>query len=149
MGGQEERHLEFEEEDMVMVKFYPLRFKHLKNVHKGLLRRYEGSFSIVKRIRKVAYKVDMSSHLEIHLVFHRSQLRLSTKTKRTSKGRSHIAHQHSSPRHTTMKKRSWRVVSFLIVAFNLVMWSTWSSGTIFCRAKLVGRTSSHFGRTKT
>ncbi|CAL1382194.1 unnamed protein product [Linum trigynum] len=69
------RHLDFEEGDMVIVKFFPHRFKNLKNVHKGLLRRYEGPFPIVKRIGKVAYKVEVASHLEIHPVFHVSQLK--------------------------------------------------------------------------
>ncbi|CAL1388000.1 unnamed protein product [Linum trigynum] len=74
-ADKKRRHLEFEEAGMVMVKFYPHRFKHLKNVHKGLLRRYEGPFPIVKRIGKVLYKVEVSSHLEIHPVFHVSQLK--------------------------------------------------------------------------
>ncbi|CAN1862457.1 hypothetical protein LINPERHAP1_LOCUS43946 [Linum perenne] len=58
-----------------MVKLYPYRFKHLKNVHKGLLRRYEGPFPVVKKIGRVAYKIEVPSHLEIHLVFHVSQLK--------------------------------------------------------------------------
>ncbi|CAL1403017.1 unnamed protein product [Linum trigynum] len=45
-------------------------------MHKGLVRRYEGSFPIAKRISKVAYKVEVSSHLEIHPAFHVSQLKL-------------------------------------------------------------------------
>ncbi|CAN1862455.1 hypothetical protein LINPERHAP1_LOCUS43946, partial [Linum perenne] len=69
------RHLEFEEGDLVMVKLYPYRFKHLKNVHKGLLRRYEGHFLVVKKIGRVAYKIEVPSHLEIHPVFHVSQLK--------------------------------------------------------------------------
>ncbi|CAL1360521.1 unnamed protein product [Linum trigynum] len=75
-ADKKRRHLEFEEGDMVMVKFYPHRFKHLRNVNKGLIHRYEGTFNIVKRIDKVAYKVEMSSHLEIHPVFHVSQLKV-------------------------------------------------------------------------
>ncbi|CAL1353301.1 unnamed protein product [Linum trigynum] len=149
-ADKKRRHLEFEEGDMVMVKFYPHRFKHLKNVHKGLLRRYEGPFPIVKRIGKVAYKVEVPSHLEIHLVFHVSQLKASTKTRRTSSEESCSAHQHSSPRHTTMKlKKSWRVVSFLVVAYIQALWSTWSSGATFRRVKQLGRKSSRFGRTRT
>ncbi|CAL1372707.1 unnamed protein product [Linum trigynum] len=74
-ADKKRRHLEFEEGDMVMVKFYPHRFKHLKSVHKGLLRRYEGPFPIVKRIGNVVYKVELPTHLEIHPVFHVSQLK--------------------------------------------------------------------------
>ncbi|CAL1378043.1 unnamed protein product [Linum trigynum] len=74
-ADKKRRHLEFEEGDMVMVKFYPHQFKHLKNVHMGLLRRYEGSFAVVMRIGKVAYKVEVSLQLEIHHVFHVRQLK--------------------------------------------------------------------------
>ncbi|CAL1370834.1 unnamed protein product [Linum trigynum] len=60
---------------MVMVNFYPRHFKHLKNVHKILLRRYEEPFPILKKIGKVAYKVEVPTHLEIHPVIHVIQLK--------------------------------------------------------------------------
>ncbi|CAL1380625.1 unnamed protein product [Linum trigynum] len=53
-ADKKRRHLEFEEGYLVMVKFFPHRFKHLKNVHKGLQRRYEGPYPILKRIGTVA-----------------------------------------------------------------------------------------------
>ncbi|CAL1360405.1 unnamed protein product [Linum trigynum] len=59
----------------------PHRFKHLKNVHKGLFRCYEGPFPVVKRIGKVAYKMEVLSLLEIHPVFHVSQLKTSNEYK--------------------------------------------------------------------
>ncbi|CAL1381519.1 unnamed protein product [Linum trigynum] len=63
------------------MKLYPYSFKHLKNMHKVLLHRYEGPFPIRKRIGKVAYKVEVSPHLEIHMVFHVSQLKAVNKDK--------------------------------------------------------------------
>ncbi|CAL1398836.1 unnamed protein product [Linum trigynum] len=69
------RHLEFDEGDLVMVKFFTHRFKHLKNVHKGLLRRYEGPYPIFKRIGTMTNKVELPSHLAIHPIFHVSQLK--------------------------------------------------------------------------
>ncbi|CAN1260507.1 Transposon Ty3-I Gag-Pol polyprotein [Linum perenne] len=65
-ADKKRRHLEFEEGDLVMVKFYPYRFKHLKNVHKGLLRRYEGPFPVVKKVGRVAYKTLGGKNQEGH-----------------------------------------------------------------------------------
>ncbi|KAI4305210.1 hypothetical protein L6164_028591 [Bauhinia variegata] len=69
------RPLEFQEGDMVLLKLLPNQFKSLRKVHKGLVRRYEGPFPIVKRIGKVAYKLQLSLRLKIHPVVHVSLLK--------------------------------------------------------------------------
>nr|GEW06881.1 hypothetical protein CTI12_AA187700 [Tanacetum cinerariifolium] len=54
------RHIEFEVGDQVMVKLLPQQFKSLRKVHKGLTRRYEGNFLVIrcvgKRQRVSSYK---------------------------------------------------------------------------------------------
>ena len=69
------RHLEFEEGDLVMVKLLPHQSRRFAKVHKGLVRRYEGPFPIEKRIGKLAYRLTLPSHLEMHPVFHVSLLK--------------------------------------------------------------------------
>ena len=44
-------------------------------VHKGLVRKYEGSFPILGRVGKVSYKVELPPRLKIHPVFHVSNLK--------------------------------------------------------------------------
>jgi hypothetical protein len=44
-------------------------------VHKGLVRRYEGPFPILKRVGKAAYQLQLPSKLKIHNVFHVSLLK--------------------------------------------------------------------------
>lgn len=70
------RPLEFEEGDLVMVKLlaHQIRRRHA-NVHKGLVRRYEGPFKVEKRIGKQAYRLILPPHLELHPVFHVSLLK--------------------------------------------------------------------------
>ncbi|KAL3499013.1 hypothetical protein ACH5RR_041745 [Cinchona calisaya] len=72
-ADEKRRFLEFEEGDLVLVKMHSiLRYR---KVHKGLLRRYEGPFKVLRRIGKVAYKVELPSKLKIHPVFHVSLLK--------------------------------------------------------------------------
>nr|GEV83509.1 hypothetical protein CTI12_AA187700 [Tanacetum cinerariifolium] len=47
-------HVEFEVGDQVMVKLLPKQFKSLRKVHKGLIQRYEGLFSMIGRVGKRA-----------------------------------------------------------------------------------------------
>ncbi|KAI4331932.1 hypothetical protein L6164_016879 [Bauhinia variegata] len=47
----------------------------LRKVHKGLVRRYEGPFPIVKQVGKVAYQLQLPSRLRIHPVVHVSLLK--------------------------------------------------------------------------
>ncbi|CAL1406551.1 unnamed protein product [Linum trigynum] len=132
MGEQEEAAFGVEEGDMVMVKFYPHRFKHLKNVQKGLLCRYEGSFPIVKRIGKVEYKVEIPSTFKDPsglLCEPTHGFNEDKEDERPTK--SHHTATLVTKTHNHEVQRSWHVVSFLVVAFILVMWSTWSSGATF------------------
>ncbi|GJZ49134.1 putative nucleotidyltransferase, ribonuclease H [Tanacetum coccineum] len=69
------RHVEFEVGDQVMVKLLPQQFKSLRKVHKGLIRRYEGPFSVIGRVGKVFYRVQLPPKLKIHPVFHVSFLK--------------------------------------------------------------------------
>jgi hypothetical protein len=61
--------------DLVMVKLLPNKLKSPRNVHKGLVRRYEGPFPVIKHVGKVAYQVQLSSKRKIHNVFHVSLLK--------------------------------------------------------------------------
>ncbi|GKB04342.1 hypothetical protein Tco_0832485 [Tanacetum coccineum] len=51
-ADERRRHVEFEVGDQVMVKLLPQQFKSLRKVHKGLIRRYEGPFSVIGRVGK-------------------------------------------------------------------------------------------------
>ena len=69
------RHAEFQVGDMVLVKIIPIQFKSFRKVHKGLVRKYEGPFPILRRVGKVSYKVELPPRLKIHPVFHVSNLK--------------------------------------------------------------------------
>ena len=74
-ADKKRRHTEYKVGDMVLVKLLPQQFKSLKLVHKGLVRRYEGPFPILGKVGKVSYRVELSSRLKIHPVFHASYLK--------------------------------------------------------------------------
>ncbi|KAI5662326.1 hypothetical protein M9H77_21649 [Catharanthus roseus] len=74
-ADKKRRPLEFQEGDLVMVKLLPQQFKSFRKVHKGLIRRYEGPFPVLKRVGKVSYKLQLPSRLKIHPVFHVSLLK--------------------------------------------------------------------------
>ena len=59
----------------MLVKLIPQQFKSFRKVHKGLLRKYEGPFPILRRVGKVSYKVKLPARLKIHPVFHVSNLK--------------------------------------------------------------------------
>ena len=61
--------------DLVLVKLLPQQFKFFKKVHKGLVRGYEGPFSILGQVSKVSHKVKLPPRLKIHLVFHVNHLK--------------------------------------------------------------------------
>ena len=69
------RPVEFQVGDSVMVKLLPQQFKVFRSVHKGLVRKYEGPFPILRKVGKVSYQVELPSKLKIHLVFHESMLK--------------------------------------------------------------------------
>nr|GEV78977.1 hypothetical protein CTI12_AA187700 [Tanacetum cinerariifolium] len=60
-ADERRRHIEFEVGDQVMVKLLPQQFKSLRKVHKGLTRRYEGHFSVIRCVGK---KQRVSSYKE-------------------------------------------------------------------------------------
>lgn len=67
------RHVEYQVGDLVLAKLHQvLRYK---DVHKGLLRRYEGPFRVLKKVGKVAYKLELPPKLKLHPVFHVSMLK--------------------------------------------------------------------------
>ena len=53
-ADEKRRPREYSAGDLVMVKLLPNQFKSLQQVHKGLVRRYEGPFPIVKCVEAVA-----------------------------------------------------------------------------------------------
>ncbi|KAK6163843.1 hypothetical protein DH2020_000707 [Rehmannia glutinosa] len=61
--------------DLVFIKLLPQQFKALRGMHKGLVRRYEGPFTITGKVGKVSYRVDLPDTLKIHPVFHVSMLK--------------------------------------------------------------------------
>ena len=68
-------HVEYKEGDQVMVKLLPQQFKTLLKVYKGLVRRYEGPFKVVRCVGKVSYQLQLPPRLKIHPVFHVSLLK--------------------------------------------------------------------------
>ena len=69
------RHVEYKEGDQVMIKLLPQQFKTLRKVHKGLVRRYEGPFRVVRRVGNISYQLQLPPRLKIHPVFHVSLLK--------------------------------------------------------------------------
>ncbi|KAL6219043.1 hypothetical protein ACLB2K_012249 [Fragaria x ananassa] len=91
-ADKKRRHVEFKEGDLVLVKLLPQQFKSLSKVHKGLVRKYEGPFEVIKCIGKVSYKLHLLPKLKIHPVFHVSLLKPYNEDKEDpSKGVSHRA----------------------------------------------------------
>lgn len=72
------RPLEFQMGNQVLLKLTPQMWNNLrrKNIHKGLVPRYNGSFEVIKRISNVAYQLKLPDWLKIHLSFHVSFLKL-------------------------------------------------------------------------
>lgn len=74
-ADKKRRPLEFQLGDLVMVKLPPQQFKAYRQVHKGLVRKYEGPFPITKKVGNVSYQVELPPQLKIHPVFHVSFLK--------------------------------------------------------------------------
>ena len=58
-----------------MIKLLQQQFKAFRSVHKGLIRKNEGSFPVLQKAEKVSYKLELSPKLKIHLMFHVSMLK--------------------------------------------------------------------------
>lgn len=69
------RPIEYKEGDLVMVKLQPQQFKVFRKIHKGLIRKYEGPFPILRKVGKVSYRLQLPPKLKIHPVFHASCLK--------------------------------------------------------------------------
>jgi hypothetical protein len=74
-ANKKRRHKEYNVGDLVLVKIMATQHKSTRSLHKGLIRRYDGPFPILKKVGKVAYKVELPSNLRIHPVFHVSCLK--------------------------------------------------------------------------
>lgn len=62
-------HWESAERDQVLVKLY--EHGRVRGLHKGLMRRYEGPFTVIKKVGSVAYKLELpEAYSKLHSVFH-------------------------------------------------------------------------------
>lgn len=62
---------------LVMLKLTPEVSKKInrKIAHNGLIQHYDRPFRIIKRIRRLAYQLDLPARLKLHPVFHVSFLK--------------------------------------------------------------------------
>ena len=74
---RKKRDARFQEGDLVLMKLHLML--RPKRIHKGLVRRYEGPFKVLRMVGKVAYKLEFPTKLKVHPVFHVSMLNLSMK----------------------------------------------------------------------
>ena len=72
-ADRKRRDAQFQEGDLVLVKLHLVL--RPKGIHKGLVRRYEGPFKVLRRVGKVAYKLELPAKLKVHSVFHVSMLK--------------------------------------------------------------------------
>ena len=77
-ADQGRRPLEFSVGDKVWLKLTPQVWKMLyrKDVHKGLISRYDGLFEIIHKVGNVAYRLNLPERLKLHPTFHASYLKL-------------------------------------------------------------------------
>lgn len=68
---------EFQVGDKVMLKLTPHIWKKIraKEVHRRLISRYDGSFEIVMKVGKLAYRLNLNERIKVHPVFHVSFLK--------------------------------------------------------------------------
>lgn len=67
------RDVSFNVGDLVLVKLHLILCN--QKLHKGLTRRYEGPYCITKKVNCMAYKLEMSPKLKVHLVFYVNTLK--------------------------------------------------------------------------
>ncbi|GJY78215.1 putative nucleotidyltransferase, ribonuclease H [Tanacetum coccineum] len=112
-ADERRRHVEFEVGDQVMVKLLPQQFKSLRKVHKGLIRRYEGSFLVIGHVGKVSYRVLLPPKLKIHPVFHVSFLSLIMETRKNRNKGCPSGHQQQLLLHKIGRLRKfYRIVRY-------------------------------------
>ncbi|KAE8657632.1 hypothetical protein F3Y22_tig00116984pilonHSYRG00043 [Hibiscus syriacus] len=71
-ADRKRRDVNFKDGDLVLAKLSGI----LRNpYHKGLVRRYEGLFKVLKRVGTMAYRLELPSTIKAHLVFHVSLLK--------------------------------------------------------------------------
>lgn len=61
-------------------------------MYKGLVRKYKGLFTVLKRVGKVSYRLELPSKLKIHLVFYVSILKPYKAERKT-----HLEVSHTVP----------------------------------------------------
>ena len=72
-ADKKRRSREFQVGDLVLVKMY--NHARLAGRHRGLIRRYEGPFPIIKKVGAQAYKVELPPKIKYHPIFHVSLLK--------------------------------------------------------------------------
>jgi len=76
IANQQCRDVSYKEGDQVLVKLRPRRQTSVSGgVHSKLAKRFYGPFSIIKKIGKVAYQLQLPTGSQIHPVFHCSLLK--------------------------------------------------------------------------
>ncbi|KAF3783431.1 hypothetical protein EJ110_NYTH27695 [Nymphaea thermarum] len=70
LADRRRRSMEFRAGDQVLVKLYADRAGIFRGRHRARIRKYEGPFTVVKRMGKLAYKLDLPLHFKVHPVFH-------------------------------------------------------------------------------
>ncbi|KZV57841.1 hypothetical protein F511_03410 [Dorcoceras hygrometricum] len=71
------RDIEFQVGEKVLLKLTPQIWKKIsaKQIHRGLVPRYDGPFTVVNRVGQVAYRLELPDRLKIHPTFHVSFLK--------------------------------------------------------------------------
>lgn len=69
------RPFELQVGDKAFFKIMPSQYKVMRRLHKGLFRRYEGPFEVVRKVGRVSYELKIPKKLRIHPVFHASMLK--------------------------------------------------------------------------
>lgn len=70
-ADEKRRPRDFRIGDLVLIKIQADKVHAFRrNVHRGLIRRYDGPYPIIERIGKAAYRVQLPPKWKMHPVFH-------------------------------------------------------------------------------